>query len=420
MKKTTLIFINKIREQLWFRPLFFSILAIAAALLAQQADGTFLNDKVPDIKSKSIQDLLNTISSSMLVIATLAVASMLSAFSNADSIATPRSFKIVITDDVSQNALSIFIGAFIFSIVATVALDNSYYNKAGRFILFLSTLSFFAVVIITFLWWVDSISRLGRLEHIISQVEKVATKSLSVYVKNPLLKGKAISNNISNEIPIFSIKNGYLQYLNMAVLQTYAEEININIRLNCLPGKYVQPNTTIAYISATNNIDIKNITQKINETFHVGHTRAFDDDPRFGLTVLSEIASKALSSGINDPGTAIQIIGSHERLFFLWNKPVEEGEESTVQYDRIEVPTLVIKDLFEDAFRPIARDGANNIEVMQRLQKTFYALDTIDQQEIKEAANEHSYEAFKRFEIATNFKNDIERLKEVSLFNKNA
>jgi uncharacterized membrane protein len=40
--------------------------------------------------------------------------------------------------------------------------------------------------------------------------------------------------------------------------------------------------------------------------------------------------------------------------------------------DRIAVPELVIGDLFEDAFRPIARDGAGNI-VMIRLQKHLIA-----------------------------------------------
>jgi uncharacterized membrane protein len=46
--------------------------------------------------------------------------------------------------------------------------------------------------------------------------------------------------------------------------------------------------------------------------------RYFDEDPRFGLITLSEIASRALSPAVNDPGTAIQIISSYVRLFSLW------------------------------------------------------------------------------------------------------
>ncbi|MBT8266653.1 MAG: DUF2254 domain-containing protein, partial [Bacteroidia bacterium] len=208
MKKRILIFYNRIREQLWFRPFMFCVFSVAGALIAHQADGIGINDIVPNIDNESIRSLLDTISASMLVISIFAVASMLSAFSSASSTATPRSFKIVVTDDVSQNALSIFIGAFIFSIVATIALDNGYYEKAGRFILFLFTLILFAIVILTFLRWVDRISRLGRLEHTINQVEAVVAKSLSVYIKNPSLKALKINSEFHEGIAVLADSTG--------------------------------------------------------------------------------------------------------------------------------------------------------------------------------------------------------------------
>ncbi|MBT8319847.1 MAG: DUF2254 domain-containing protein, partial [Gramella sp.] len=190
MRKKLAILYNRIREQLWFRPFIFCVFSVAGALLANLADGFGINDLVPDIKKESVEGLLSTISASMLVISIFAVASMLSAFSSASSTATPRSFKIVVTDDVSQNALSVFIGAFIFSIVATIALDNGFYEKAGRFVLFLFTLVLFTAVILVFLRWVDRISRLGRLEHTIVQVESVVEKSLIEYIKHPFLGAK--------------------------------------------------------------------------------------------------------------------------------------------------------------------------------------------------------------------------------------
>jgi uncharacterized membrane protein len=63
--------------------------------------------------------------------------------------------------------------------------------------------------------------------------------------------------------------------------------------------------------------------------------------PRFGLITLSEIASRALSPAVNDPGTAIQIISSHVRLFSLGPKQLMRkgrGKDN----DRIAVPELVI------------------------------------------------------------------------------
>jgi uncharacterized membrane protein len=58
-------------------------------------------------------------------------------------------------------------------------------------------------------------------------------------------------------------------------------------------------------------------------------------------------------------------------VYFLGPKQVM-GKGRGKDNDRIAVPELVIGDLFEDAFRPIARDGAGNIEVI-RLQKHLIA-----------------------------------------------
>ncbi|PRX48016.1 DUF2254 domain-containing protein [Salegentibacter salegens] len=416
MKKKIIIYYNRIQERLWFRPLIFCLISVAAALIAHQADETQLNDLVPIIKSESIEGLLDILSSSMLVISIFAVASMLSAYSAASTTATPRSFKIVITDDVSQYALSTFIGAFIFSIVATVAMDNGYYNQAGKFILFLITLVFFAVVILTFLRWVDSISRLGRLERTIMQVEAVAAKSLSNYIKNPLLNALPITGKFPDGKSVLADSIGYVEHINMHALQDLAKEMGLKIRLNCLPGKFIHKNFVIAFISSNQDLDMSKVTQKLNDAIHVGHTRLFPEDPRFGLLTLAEIASRALSTGINDPGTAIQIITSQERLLFLWNDEIENSTEITVLYDCIEVPQISMEELFDDAFRSISRDGAGYIEVMLRLQKTFNSLETINDAEIKAAAIQYSKYAFNSAELAIKLKHDLDILEKQCLF----
>jgi uncharacterized membrane protein len=128
----------------------------------------------------------------MLVISTFAVASMLSAYAAASSTATPRSYSLVVSDDVSQNALSTFIAAFIFSIVALVALKNGYYEKAGHFALFVLTIMVFALVIIVFLRWVDQIARLGRLATTIDKVEKATAATMQRWRFAPTLGGAPV------------------------------------------------------------------------------------------------------------------------------------------------------------------------------------------------------------------------------------
>ncbi len=98
MKQNLKFFFKRLVNKLWFRPLISCLLSIGAALIAHLADNSFMVGIAPNIEKSSLEDLLTTISASMLVIAIFAVGSMLSAFSAASGTATPRSFKLIVAD----------------------------------------------------------------------------------------------------------------------------------------------------------------------------------------------------------------------------------------------------------------------------------------------------------------------------------
>jgi len=361
MKQNLKFFFKKLINKLWFRPLIFCLLSIAAALLAHLADNSFIEDIAPDIAKSSLEYLLNTISASMLVIAIFAVGSMVSAYSAASGTATPRSFKLIVSDDVSQNAFSVYIGSFIFSIVAAVALKNGYYGAAGHFTLFILTLIVFAIIILTFLKWVERISKLGRIGHTIKKVEEATNKALCQKLHQPFMGGSFVLDNIETGTPIYSEQIGYVQHINMERLQELAAHNNLIIILKCIPGTFCYADKPLACISSSDNNLVNIDNEKLVKAFTIDDSRSFNDDPCFGIIALSEIASRALSPGINDPGTAIAIIDSHVRLFTLWVKGKQTDRTVKVKYDRIRVPAISLPNMFDDAFRPIARDGAGNI-----------------------------------------------------------
>ncbi len=411
-------YFKSLSEKLWIRPIIFCLLSIAFAFLAHLADNSFITDIAPDINKNSVGDLLSTISASMLVIAIFAVGAMLSAFSAASGTATPRTFKLIVADDVSQNALSVFIGSFIYSIVAGIALKNGYYGKAGYFTLFVLTLVVFAIVILTFLRWVDRISKLGRLSYTIKKVEVATAEAIKERKAEPLMGGIPVSNAQQKGIPVFGDHVGYIQHINMNQLQELAEEFDAIFSLNCLPGTFTAPDKTILYFISKNGTALNENIERLNKAFVINDNRSFHNDPRFGLIALSEIASRALSPGINDPGTAVAIIGSHVRIFALWMKEEIEVTPKKVKYNRVEVPELSVADMFDDAFRPLAHDGAGNLEVMLRLQKALKSIAYIGSAEVKETALSHSRQAYERAALAFKYSGDIEVLKKECYFEK--
>jgi uncharacterized membrane protein len=129
-------------------------------------------------------------------------------------------------------------------------------------------------------------------------------------------------------------------------------------------------------------------------TFSVGDERSFDQDPRFGLSVLAEIASRALSPAVNDPGTAIDVIGRAVRIFSMWTRPPADAPPVPVRHPRVHLQAIRIDDLFDDIFSPIARDGAGIIEVQARLQKALLALCQIDAERFGQSAVRQSERAW--------------------------
>ena len=408
--------IGRIRERLWVKPLAVSGLSVAAALLAKAADGTDLGQIVPNVSADSVESLLSVMASGMLVIATFAVTSMVSAYASASNTASPRSFPLVVADDLSQRALATFIGAFIFSVVGLVTAKNDFYQAAGRFVLFVLTLLVFALVVFVFVHWVDRIARLGRLETTIEGVEKATTAALQRWRDAPALHGVPASPGDLSGRAVLSDTVGYLQHIDIAALQDCAECIEGRIRLAVLPGTLVSPVRALGYVSE----DALPVTEadraRIVKAFVIGKQRTYDDDPRYGLIVLSQIADRALSPGVNDPGTAIDIIAILMRLFVFWAAPSQNEDGLPVKFDRIEVPALSVDEMFDDAFTAITRDGSRIVEVSIRLQKALASLASMGDAGMRDAAIRHARRALACAEKGLDVPTDLAAVRHLAAF----
>ena len=379
------IFFARMAEKLWVKPLFIGLLSIAVAFGARAMDDIPFFETAPELDYESLEMLLRVLSSSMLVIAVFAVGAMLAAYQSAGNSATPRAFTLVVADDVSQNALSTFVGAFIFSIVAQVALQNGFYDKPSRFILFVITVGVFAIVIIGFIRWVDRIARLGRIGTTIDKVEEATAAALNRRRDRPYMGGRKAQP--AEGLALYASAVGYLQRIDMQILQAAAKKASLQVEVACLPGSFITHDRPLAFVRCDSGqpADMEEV-QKLARAFCVGRNRTFDDDPRFGLITLSETASRALSPAVNDPGTAIAVLGIYARLFTEYAQKPEEVRHAQSVCDRVGIPELLIKDLFEDAYHATARDGAGTIEVVLFMQKTLKTLARVGDGRMAQAA----------------------------------
>lgn len=355
-------------KRIWFRAALFSLFAVVLALLAAVVSPFLPYEFGTKIGAAAVDNILTILASSMLAVTTFSLTAMVQAFSSATSNITPRATRLLVDDSAAQNALATFLGAFLFAIVGICALSTGLYGETGRVILFGGTIVVIALIVLTLLRWIEQLSRFGRMDDTIARVEKAAREATRMLARKPYLGATAPDDPIPpGSRPIHAAKTGQVTHVDVPALSDIAGDEG-SIHVAVLPGSFVSPARAVAWVIGCDDAD-----ESVAEAFTIEDGREFDQDPRFGLVVLSEIASRALSPAVNDPGTAIAVLGAGMRVLGELGKV----DETAPQSERVHVPAIRFADLLEDLIRPIARDGAGIVEVGVMIQKMLGQLEQL-------------------------------------------
>lgn len=412
--------LTQLTRRLWLRASAIGVMAVLAAMLAAVAQ-RFMPWQVPgNIGANAVGTILNIMAASMLTVTTFSLSVMTSAYGAATNSASPRATKLLMQDPVTQNVLSTFLGSFLFSIVGIVVLQTGAYGNRGRVILFVVTIGVIVLVVISLLRWIDHLTGLGRVGETAKRVEEAARTALQARLGEPYLGGQPL-HDLERDMPkettaVIATDLGYLLHIDMMALSGAAERLKTEVYVTVIPGAFIYADTVLARVGPhETGEEACAALRDIGRAFTIGSERNFDQDPRFGLIVLSEIASRALSPAVNDPGTAIDVTGRLVRLLSLWAQgSAPNTPEHALRHSHVHVPPLRTVDLFEDAFLGLSRDGAGMIEVQLRLQKGLLALGRIGDADFRAVAMEQAASARARAEAALGLNAEKNRLRRVA------
>ena len=392
--------VTQLSRRLWVRPAFFCLLGVATALAAALVEPLIPIDVPGKIGADAVDSILTIIASSMLTVTTFSLTTMVAAFSAATANVTPRAIQLLVQDTTAQTALGTFIGSFLFGLVGIIALNTGLYGSTGRVVLFGVTILVVGFIIVTLLRWIDHLSRFGRVRETIERVERATVAAMCGWCEHPYFDARARQEGAELPPgcqPVFAESIGYVQHIDVGALSEAAKKAGVQIFVDMLPGGFADPVHPIAWFLGS---DDDGLQGRIRHAFAIGGSRSFDQDPRFGLIVLSEIASRALSPGTNDPGTAIDVIGTVVRVLAIATESADADGADELLYPEVHVPTIQKRELFDDIFPAIARDGAAFVEVGVRLQRAFATLAQLGDDEYRRNALRHSASALTRAEMA--------------------
>jgi uncharacterized membrane protein len=107
----------------------------------------------------------------------------------------------------------------------------------------------------------------------------------------------------------------------------------------------------------------------LRRAFALGDERTFEQDPKYAIRLLVDIAIKALSPAVNDPTTAVQALDQIEDLLLLLGRrrleigAIRSGDGAL----RLAIPYPTWDDFLILAFDEIRHYGASSVQVMRRM-----------------------------------------------------
>nr|WP_245218962.1 DUF2254 family protein [Rubellimicrobium aerolatum] len=397
----------RVARSLWFRPAVAAVAAVAVLAAAPFVAHLLPSGLMTLIGLSGVYDLLDALANTLLAVAIFSLGIMASSLRAASAAATPRVRPLLAQDPTARAAISTFIGGFVFSVVGIVGLSTGYYGNASKVLLFFVTCLLLLVLMVSLLRWIARLSRLGDVAESIDLVEEEARRTLRELAADPFLGGTPAEGPPAGGEPVLPEAPGYVQAVDANGLGTLADELGADLHLVARPGRFVGPGRPLAVAMRALSDEER---ARVRGAFLVGRQRTFEADPRFALTVLSEIGSKALSPGINDPGTAIDVIATAVHLLCDWSEATGRASPE-VRHPRLRVEPIEPGALLRDALRWIARDGAALAEVQHWLQTALLMLATQDPARFAAPARALSAEALARADAAMTLPQDLEPLR---------
>ncbi len=406
-----LFILKRLYRKLWLRVTFYAVAALVAAGAGSVAHLILSDQLIGLIEPAAVMPVLTILASSMLAVSTFSLNVMVSSHRTAADNATPRVHRLLLEDTTTQAVLATFVGAFVFSLTSIVLFQSGVYADSAAIVIMGVTVLVVVLVIAAILRWIEHLSTLGSLDDSLRQVVAISRKGLTRLAHDPAFGGVAMTPDTVIPTAVRAVLapcSGYVQLIDVGGFQRCLAGSGAMYILRA-PGKHVLQGQPLAQVSGDVSPEV---LEELARKFVIGDRRSFEQDPVFGLHVMSEIGSKALSPGVNDAGTAIETIAGIQEL--LW----EYGQMRAVcdvRHAQIFVPVPLVETLFEAAFGAIARDGTGQIEVAVKLRKALQDLAVSEDAPTADAAQKMAALALSYGDAALPLDAEKARLREIVL-----
>lgn len=370
----------RLRTSFWYLPSFYGAMAFLLAIATLFLDNYILSiqgagNQIPAIFLSDIglsQTILSSIASSLLTMTTITFSTILVVLTTYLSEFSPRALQNFITDHSTQRVLGIFTAGFIYCIILLLFLKET--TEEQLFLVPSFAVAIAILCLIVFVFFIQHVTTWIQVSNLLHNItvetmdcmEELFEESDASIHDAPWDDWESQEISTKEPVTIMSKQPGYVQYIDVNALVKEAYESDCIVKVERQQGDYINEHTPLLSVwGSGHHIDKDSFRSLIS----VSLARAPLEDVEFGIRKVTEIGVRALSSGINDPSTAVHCI---EQLGTLLSKLASMQGPQPYFNDknrnlRVIVRTPDFFDYLDIAFSPILRYGKVDIDVISSL-----------------------------------------------------
>jgi uncharacterized membrane protein len=353
----------------WFIPTFYAFAALVIGMILPRVEPHLLPKIDSGLSPLAALAIYSSVGTGMLALTGI-VFSLVFVMTQFSAIAySPRLVIWIARDRVIWHSLGVFIATFLYSMEAIAWLDRSRSGNvqffSGWFLILLLLASvgmFIALVSRISVLQINSMLAFAG-EHGRDVIEKMYPN-----LETPIARAEAeeFQKLRITQTLIHKGRPRAIQALDRSTLLKFALYTGGVAEVVSSVGDTVVEGTLLLRIrDGSKKLDERDI----RKAFVMGVERTFEQDPKYAIRLLVDIAIKALSPAINDPTTAVQALDQIEDLLLrLGRRRLEIGpvrDSSGVL--RLLVPYPSWEDFLTLAFDEIRYYGAPSFQVMRRM-----------------------------------------------------
>lgn len=317
------------------------------------------------------RSIISVVAAGILSLAVFSFTMVMVVLNQAASQMSNRILDKLIGNQFQQIVLGIYIGTIVYSLFLLSAIRDI---DEGIYVPALSTylLIIFAVTdIFLFIYFLHYITQSIKYSVIIKRIKQETAKELK---DTCFLSVEPLAVEPREGQIIRSDKAGIFIGFDKKGLTDTAEKLRIVVSFLHPVGTFLLENAPLATVTGK-SLSQDDLAEKILSHVYVGDEDGIGGNYYNGLRQLTEIAIKALSPGINDPGTAVQSLRSIVELlayrmsFYPANSLRDGGEEV-----RVITMEKSFEDLLRDTLLPIWDYGKNDRFVQHEMQHLLSSL----------------------------------------------